>query len=186
MTIRNTLGVLLLVCAAAATWYWSLPPPVVPPGQAADDSGPLGYYLKGARLLGTDDAGQITYVVVAEQAEELPEQEGLELRNVRVEYRPESEIAWLVSATSARAPKSGSYLDLMGDVQLRNEPNDGSEPTVIGTNSLRFAPNEHTAQTDGTVELHVGDQRLEAVGLRAHLKDDSVELESNVHGQFAP
>jgi LPS export ABC transporter protein LptC len=186
MSIRNALGFMLLVCAAAATWYLSLPPAVAPADREADDTGPLGYYLKGARLLGTNDDGDITYVVIAERAEELPEEAQLELRNVLVEYRPEHEIPWLVSATSARAPKAGSYLDLMGDVQLRSLPADGSEPTVISTDSLRFAPNEYTAQAGGAVALQVGGQRLEAVGLWAHLKDDSVKLESNVHGQFVP
>jgi LPS export ABC transporter protein LptC len=186
MSIRNTFGVALLICAAVASWYWSLPAAVAPTDQNDSAAGPLGYYLSGARLLGTDDDGHITYVVLADRAEELPDQEQLQLHGVQVEYRPENEIPWLVSATAASAPKNGSYLDLTGEVELRSQPRDGGEPTVIGTSSLRFEPNEFSARSQAAVELQIGVQRLAAVGLRAHLKDDSLELESEVHGQFAP
>jgi len=185
VTIRNSLGVMLLVSAAAVSWYWSLPATVAP-SEIAADAAPLGYYLSGARLLGTDDAGHITYVVLADRAEELPDQHELVLSGVRVEYRPENEIPWRVSATHASSPKDGSYLDLTGEVELRSEPVDGGEPTVIETSRLRFEPNEFRAQSDDAVQVRLGDHRLEAVGLRAHLKDDTLELESNVHGQFAP
>ena len=74
----------------------------------------------------------------------------------------------------------------MGSVELRSKPSDGAAPTVIVTDRLRFTPDQFIAESAGPVELRLGDSVLNAVGLKAHLKDDSVELESEVHGQFAP
>jgi LPS export ABC transporter protein LptC len=158
----------------------------VPADQVSGDTRPLGYYLRGARLLGTDATGHVTYVVLADRVEELPDQEQLELAGVRVEYSPENEIPWLVSATRASAPRSGEYLDLTGDVELRSQPTNGRDATIVQTASLRFEPNEFTAQSDSAVVVQIGAHRLEAVGLRAQLKDDSLQLESKIHGQFAP
>jgi LPS export ABC transporter protein LptC len=186
VTVRNSLGVMLLVFAAVASWYLSLPPTIVPTDEVVGETRPLGYYLRGARLLGTDANGHVTYVVSADRAEELPDQEQLELAGVRVEYSPENEIPWLVSATSASAPRSGEYLDLTGDVELRSQPSGGRDATLVQTASLRFEPNEFIARSDAGVTVTIGKQRLEAVGLRANLKDDSLQLESKIHGQFAP
>ena len=93
---------------------------------------------------------------------------------------------WLVTPTRAEAPKDGSYLDLQGQVELMSMPRDGSPPTVISTTRLMITPDEFSAVTDQPVEVTVGENRLQAVGLKTHLKGDSVELESKVHGRFAP
>ena len=56
---------------------------------------------------------------------------------------------------------------------------------MIATESLRFSPDTSQAQSDAPVQIRVGDWQLEAIGLRTHLKGDTLELESEVHGKFA-
>jgi LPS export ABC transporter protein LptC len=183
--IRSSLGLALLVLVAAATWYLRSPSAPAAAGAAPRDSGPLGYYLRGARLLGSDDSGNITYTVSADTAEELPLESALELRGVAIEYAPENDVAWEISAARATAPKAGDHLDLTGSVELRSKPSDGTAPIVIVTDRLRFTPDQFSAESADPVELRLGDRALSAVGFKAHLKDDSVELESEVHGRFA-
>jgi LPS export ABC transporter protein LptC len=77
-------------------------------------------------------------------------------------------------------------LDLVGNVEVRSSPTDGSEPLTIATEKLRFSPDTSSAESDGPVEIHVGDWQLTTIGLRTHLKGDTLELESQVHGTFAP
>ncbi len=59
---------------------------------------PLGYYLRGARLLGTDEQGHVAYRILAERLEELPGEERLLLEGVSVEYQPANEVPWVISA----------------------------------------------------------------------------------------
>jgi LPS export ABC transporter protein LptC len=151
-----------------------------------DDDRPLGYYLKGARLLGTDTEGRVAYRILAERLEEVPDREVLELDGVEVEYRPADSQPWRISASRATAPKDGSLLDLTGSVELRNEPAAGSEPVVIATDALRFVPDTSSAESDQAVRIRVGDWQLDAIGIRTHLKGDTLELESQVHGRFSP
>jgi LPS export ABC transporter protein LptC len=103
-----------------------------------------------------------------------------------VEYQPADAIPWRISAAQASAPKDGSQLDLEGGVELRSEPTDGSEPVFIAAPALRFIPDTSSAESDQAVQIRVGDWRLDAIGLRTHLKGDTLELESEVHGQFSP
>lgn len=186
MVWRNVLLATLLVAAAAASWYFRRPQTEPPP---ADGSAPppLGFSLREARLVGTDDDGHLTYTVTAVQAVEAPDREGLLLDDVRVEYVPQAEIAWALTAERAAVPTSGTPLTLSGDVELRREPPAGGGPTtLISAQELVFHPTAFFAESAGPVRLAIGDDVLEAVGLEAHLKDDRLTLESQVHARFVP
>lgn len=184
--MRNTWVLVLLAVLAAATWLAGrMPAPAAPPVESRSDQ-PLGYYLRDARLQGTDEQGRIAYRIRAERLDELPDRELLELTNVAVEYQPADETPWRISAASATAPKDGSQLDLRGSVELASAPVDGGRPVRIATEELRFFPDSSSVESDEAVSIRVGDWQLAAKGLRTHLKGDTLELESEVHGRFAP
>jgi LPS export ABC transporter protein LptC len=184
--VRNTLFIILLAIVAAATWIATWPAQQPDAGAGTDgDARPLGYYVHGARVLGTDEQGRVLYRINAERFDEVPDEERLRLEGVAIEYLPADETAWALSATSASYPKDGSLLDLIGNVQVSSTPTDGSEPVTILTDKLRFWPDTSSAESDEPVKIHVGDWQLTAVGLRTHLKGDTLKLESQVHGTFS-
>jgi lipopolysaccharide export system protein LptC len=183
--VRNVILMLLLGAAAVTSWIYGLPGPVEAPQRASGNDAPLGYYLRGARMLGTDETGHVAYRILADRLEEQTGQERLLLERVRIEYQPANEIPWVITAGSGSAPKNGSRLDLAGGVELRSEPADGSAPVHISTETLRFEPESSTAASDQHTELRVGDWHLSGKGLDAHLKDERLKLESDVHGKFS-
>jgi len=176
---------IVLAALAIATWLYGRAPSTAPRAVPTEGAQPLGYYLRAARILGTDEQGRIAYRILADNLEELPEQQRLKLDGVRIEYLPADADRWLISATAGTAPKDGSELQLNGDVRLRSEPQDGGKPVVIAAETLRFLPESSTAESDTPVTISVGDWHVEAGRLRTRLKGDVVELESNVHGKFA-
>ena len=185
-TARDLFGFSALAAAAMLTWLWSrqgidnetqaVPPPSAPPG----------YYLRGASILGTDEEGRTLYRIRAANAEELPEEKRLLLSDITVEYQPEFNVPWVLTAAAGEAFLEETYLDFSGEVELsRNRPTD-SGPTAIRAVQLRLEPESFDIHTDGPVSLFIGGQRLDAVGLRANLKIEHMALESNVHGEFDP
>jgi lipopolysaccharide export system protein LptC len=185
--VRNTLVMLALAILAAGTWIatWQRQG-ASPPAEQVDDAEPLGYYIRGARIVGTDEQGRVAYRVSAERLDESPDEEQLQLTGVNVDYRPAEETAWSISAARAISPRDGSLLDLDGNVEIRSSPTDGSKPLTIFAGNLRFWPDTSSAESDDAVEIRFGDWHLQAIGLRTHLKGDTLELESEVHGTFAP
>ena len=127
--VRNTVVTLLLALVAAATWLfatWQRPEPDAGCRAQPTTAQPLGYYVHGARMTGTDEQGRVTYRVLAERLDELPDEDRLQLTGVSVEYQPADETAWSISAASASSPRGGSPLDLVGNVELKSVPTDGS------------------------------------------------------------
>jgi LPS export ABC transporter protein LptC len=175
----------VLAAIAVATWLYGRTPAAAPRTLPAEGAQPLGYYLRSARMLGTDEQGRIAYRILADNLEELPEQQRLKLDGVRIEYLPADAERWLISATAGTAPKDGSELELNGDVTLRSEPRDGGKAIVIAADTLRFFPQSSSAESETPVTISVGDWRIEAGRLRTLLKGDVVELESKVHGKFS-
>jgi LPS export ABC transporter protein LptC len=185
--VRNTVVMVVLAILAAATWIatWERQD-ASPPVDPVADAEPLGYYARGARIAGTDEDGRLAYRIVADRLDELPGEEHLQLTGVNVDYHAADEIAWSVSAASARYSRDGSQLDLAGNVELQSAPTDGSEPVTIITEKLLFSPDTSVAESAESVEILVGDWQLRSAGLRTHLKGDTLELESPVHGTLRP
>lgn len=181
--MRNTVVMLVLAIFAAATWFVTLPrqdaAPVVDRGA---DTEPLGYYARGARLSGTDENGRLTYRIFAERLDEVPGAERLQLTGVTVDYWPVDDAPWALSAATATYARDGSEIELMGQVEVRNSPSDGTKTQRIATERLRFLPDNSRAETDEPVEIRVGDWQLRALGVRADLKERTLKLESEVHG----
>lgn len=183
--MRNTVIMLVLAVVAAATWIatWRRPEADQPAAVGAT-SAPLGFYLRGARILGTDEQGRIRYRIFAERLDELPEENRLLLTNVNVEYEPPDEAPWSITAASASSEKDVSRLDLMGGVEIRSAPTDDSRPLTIVTEKLTFWPEASSAETGEPVEIRFGGLHLRGSGL--HLKGDSLRLESDVYGTLVP
>jgi LPS export ABC transporter protein LptC len=184
--VRNTVVILVLAILAAATWVATWPAQNQgPPADRGGESGPLGYYIRGARLSGTDEQGRVTYRLRAERLDELPADERLRLEGVNVEYQPAESTAWAISAANANALKDGSLLELSGDVEIRSVPSDGSAQQTILTQALRFWPKTSSVESDQPVEFRVGNWQLHGMGFRSDLKGHALRLESQVHGTFA-
>ena len=185
MSLRNTLVIVVLGALAVATWLYGRTPTAAPRTLPTEGAQPLGYYLRAARILGTDEQGRIAYRIMADNLEELPQEQRLKLDGVRIEYVPTDADTWLISAAAGTAPKDGSELTLNGDVSLRSEPRGGGKALVIAGETLRFFPDSSRAESETPVSISVGDWHVEAGRFRTLLKGDVVELESKVHGKFA-
>ena len=185
MKLRNAAGIVLLAAAAAASYWWSRPPPAEPAARRGNGAELPGYYLRGARIVGTDEQGRVALEILADSLAELPGQDRLSLDGVRIEYTPADAAPWSISASHAVAPKDHSQVDLEGDVTLRSTPADGKAPIEISTSKLRFVRDESEVSTDQSIELRRGRMSVHGVGLRAHLNAGTLALESKVHGNFS-
>jgi len=183
--VRNVLALCLLVAAAVGTWYWRQPGQPGP-GLAESRGAPPGYYLRDAVLLETDASGRVSYRIHAALVEERPRDGALLLNDVLVEYQPAEEIPWRVRAARGEARPDEAALELEGGVELTREPGEDGQATTVRMERLLLLPEQHLASASGGVSFRVGPNALEAVGMKAFLKEDRLELESNVHGRFRP
>ena len=182
---RNAVAFALLTAGAIGSWYLARPIP----GDDADtlpfDPTKRGYYLKSARILGTGADGLPLYEIQAARAEQQGD-DRVSFTDVRINYTPESEVPWTVNADSATIFQNEQRVQLQGHVRALSVAGFSGNDTEIRTQYLELDPENYVAETDQRVQIRIGERSLTATGMLASLKDNQVELKSNVSGKFAP
>lgn len=182
---RNIITLAVLSAGAMASWY------LARSGKNDVDSAPVfdatqrGYYLKSARIMGTGSDGQLLYEIQAEHAEQ---QDGdrVSFTDVRLNYSPQSDVPWTVNADFATIQQDQQRVLLRGHVRAISSEGFSGNDTEIRTQYLEIDPENYLAETNERVQIRIGARSLTATGMLASLKDNQVELKSNVSGKFAP
>ena len=185
MSVRNAVGVGLLVIAAVSTWYLarSLQGDEVEESRAQIMQN--GFYLKSARILGTSDNGRLLYEIEAQSARQQEDGE-VEFQDVEINYTTESEVPWTLNADTARIGDDRDYITLSGHVIATSNEGFSGDVTEIRTPYLELEPDSFKAQTDERVQIRIGTRSLTAIGMLAMLQTNQLQLKSNVSGKFVP
>lgn len=185
MSTRSILVLIVLTVGAVASWY------LVNSGRSdVSDEPPLepvqrGYYLQSARILGTGADGGLLYEIFAKHAEQQND-DRIEFTDVVINYSPSSEVPWIVNADNATIHPDGLRVMLRGHVSAISSEGFSGNDTEIRTQFLQLDPEKFVAETNERVQLRIGARSLTATGMMASLKENRLELLSNVSGKFAP
>lgn len=185
MRVRNAIGFSLLLAAAAGSWY--LANSLGEQGTRSESTAPLeqGYYLRGARILGTGENGDLVYEIEADYAEQRGDEQ-IAFENVRVRYSPDSEVPWSLQADEALITGDLQVLTLAGHVRAVSSEGFAGNETEIRTEWLELEPENYRAWTDGRVQIRIGERSLTATGMDALFRENRLSLHSNVSGKFVP
>ena len=185
MSPRNVVVTVMLTAAALGSWY--LARQNSGDEEAASSAEPLrrGYYLKSARILGTGPDGTLLYEIQAKYAEQQGEDK-IAFTDVLINYSPESDVPWILDADSALISESERLVRLSGHVRAISSEGFSGNDTEIRTEYLELDPEGYFARTDQRVQIRVGARSLTATGMLASLKENQLELQSNVNGKFVP
>ena len=184
MNPRTITVITILTAGAIASWY------LVRSNATTYDDVPLdpvhrGYYLKQARILGTAEDGNLLYEIEAERAEQQRD-DRVEFSDVRIQYAPNSDVPWVITADAATLREGAPRIALRGHVQILNSGQSSDEDTEIRTQYLELDPEKFFAETNDRVQIRFGSRSVTATGMLASLNDDKIELKSNVRGKIAP
>ena len=185
MNARNITTFTVLLFFAFATWYLasSLRPAEVTETVSGDGS--EGFYLKSARILGTDEEGQLLYEIEADFVEQQPSNE-IAMQNVQISYAASSQVPWTINADAATISEDQSLLRLSGHVIAVSNEGFAGQVTEIRAPQLDIEPSSYKAETDSRVQIRIGSRSLTATGMLALLQDNRLQLRSNVNGKFVP
>ena len=184
ISLRSALVLAILTAAVVGSWY------LVRQNRAEDNAAPVdtahrGYYLKSARILGTGEDGKLLYEIRAARAEQ-QDSDRIDFTDVLIHYSPTSEVPWSVNADTATIERDRNRVLLRGHVRAVSSEGFSGNDTEIRTQYLELDPEGYLAETDERVQIRIGARSLTATGMLASLKDNTLELKSNVSGKFVP
>jgi LPS export ABC transporter protein LptC len=145
-----------------------------------------GYFARHAEIVETGRDGRPMYIVRAETVRQIPAAQSVMLETVRLEMRDGSGQRWTARADYGQIFQDKADVQLTGDVLVTGTFAGSQDAAEIATERLSVDTNNEVVRTTYPVALNWGGRRIQAKGLIANLKDQSVRLESNVHGNFTP
>jgi LPS export ABC transporter protein LptC len=185
MSARTIIAVVVLALGAMASWYLAKPDSSHDVDSPPYDELHRGYYLKSVKILGTGSDGRSLYEIEASYAEQQDDQ-SISLTEVRIIYTPRTDVPWTVDADTATISQVEQRVLLRGHVRAVSSAGFSGGETEIRTQYLELDPESFLAETDQRVQIRIGARSLTATGMLASLKENRLELKSNVSGKFAP
>lgn len=173
---RNLLLFLSLSAAAIATWVLARDPAPAPAPAASQQQPPRGFYLVDAEVASTGDDGRIFSNFVAERIEQRPRSEDFELTGIRINYAPDADSSWNLTAARGYMSSDRSYFDL-DDVEINYATSDGVDVTSIRTDHIEYRADVSLVTTDAGIEMRTSDSIASGVGMTLNLQDKTYRLE---------
>ena len=143
------------------------------------------YMIKNAKLYGTNTEGNFLYKIVAEKAQASNTDRQIYLDRVLIDYESSQNIDWRITSDKGQLLPNSNVLALSENVTVQSLSNENSG-TTISTNYLEINPNTYTIATNRDVLIEFDNNKIEAKGLTAQLKDNRLKFNSNINASIHP
>lgn len=172
----------LLIVALIAVLVWAFQDKLLPPDSSEESSGAQvpDYSMKGFVITSYNEEGSPQLYLQASEMERY-EDEGLtKLLAPYLVVASKEEDSWYLLAERGELIGEGEDVWLYGNVRIE-KPESGS---YLLTEKVYYSASREYVETDVAVTFHDVDAKIEAVGMRAYLKEQRIEFLSNVRGQY--
>ena len=139
----------------------------------------------------TGNDGKLQYQLEAQQVEQRPEDKQISATQLTAHYEaPDAKAGqpdtshWKLTADHATLPEDGKLLQLRGTVRVTGQPPAATAPVTIMTNSLDYDTQTQEITSHETVDIQMGEQKLQGLGLQANIRLSTLRLETQVHGEI--
>jgi LPS export ABC transporter protein LptC len=144
-----------------------------------------GFVAVHGELIETGDNGHPLFKLDADKIEQ-PTPEGMVyLTSPRLDYQPDPNNHWTLTALQGELPQDARTADLTGTVHAEGRPTGSDDLMRIDTNVLHLDMPQQLATTAAKVKVLWGGRALRGRGMRAEIKGNRLELYADVHAVSA-
>lgn len=178
--------VIVVLLISAGLWFSESPPQELlgkrPTPQ--QQKGAADLVIHGAKTRHFNQEGTLAYRVDAEKITffKFERRDRADLTEPRILFYQQDEPKWRTESRSGVAHNNGRRVVLRGDVEITEMPAPGG--IKLNTQSITIKPREEYAETDKVVKITAGPNSTTGKGLRAFLKEDRVEILSDVKSSY--
>lgn len=172
------LALLVLAAIGSAIWVWQLRgdeelPALMGPPRS-------DYLLYDFDLIALDEAGKESFSASGPRLTRHPNLGTLDIEAPRFSSPDSNGRVWTGTAKRAWVNKEGTELRMLGDARVSGPAAEDVAPTLLRSEALSVFPREHRVDSDVAVTVTEPGSILSAIGMRANLDAQQVELLSDV------
>ena len=143
------------------------------------------YHFSAPRITRFAVDGTLELELTARHAVHFPDDDTVELDELKVDVRAPDGTAWTMVAARGHAPMAGSRVKLEGGVRIGRPGGGAGGAILLTTDHVELDTRTQLLSTEAPVEIVHGANRVTAVGLLADLGRDHITLQSRVRGTYA-
>ena len=182
------IGALLLVAACA--WLLTQLAPTLSVQSVLKPTTPApaqpAFYLREVSVDEFGEDGKLKLRLEAAEASEMPGSGSIEARDVKLDYLALPGQAWHLEAASGTVQQDRKQVQLAGAVTMAGHREGQPGRAIVRTERMTLDVETHRARTESPVTVSFGRHELNARGMLADLKAETLQLGSSVNGQFTP
>ena len=177
--------VIVVTLISLGLWFTESPPEQLmgkrPTQQEHNKAADL--IIRGARTRHYNSEGTLAYEVDAERVTffQFARRDRADLTEPRMMFYQGEHSRWRTESRTGVAYNNGQRVVLQGDVSIKELPEPG---ITLRTPRIEIKPREEFAATDKIVTITDGPNRTTGKGMRADLKQDKVEILSDVESRY--
>lgn len=142
------------------------------------------YFLRDFAATTMDAQGRPEQRLTAGQMVRYADDGVMELTEPRLTLYADGAAPWQIDAARGQLSGDGERLQLEGGVRVTRAEADGL--LELTTNTLLLKPRDRYAESDAPLTLTHPQGRVDAVGLRAYMKEERLVLLAQVRGSYVP
>lgn len=184
--LRGLLGLsVLLSLAVLSSWFLATLEATLETTARSLDAPPLT--MRNVEAIRMTASGIREYTISTPELVQLPGESGTELASPRVDvYRDGSIRDWLLRAERGWIAPDSDLIRLQRTVTLVRSGLGGRQPVVITTRDVDIYPDQDLVEGASPVRIQTPQAVVEAVGFRVFVKEDRLELLTDVRGNYVP
>ncbi|MCI0400326.1 MAG: LPS export ABC transporter periplasmic protein LptC [Gammaproteobacteria bacterium] len=173
----------LILFVLALISAWVLKQIAEPPRSIRPDQSHVpDYYVEDFTTLVMDEGGSPQNKLRAEFMAHDPQDDSTRLVRPTLEVFREGRPPWYVTADSGRVTSDNEVIQLLGVVRMWRNNDKGERDVEVITSDVRILRQMEYLETDRDATLRTNTTVINAVGMRAYLDDNRLELLSQVRG----
>lgn len=187
MRIRIDKWLVVVMVVALSTLSWWMPLEQTPVTTLVTGSEPRhvsDYDLAGFDITTMDSAGQPRYQLQGHSMRHYADDDTAIVLQPRLTVYRHQGAPWLMSAGQAQVAKGAETVLLQEDVKLQRVTDVPQDKIEVQTPALRVMPDRQYADTDQPVTIISDMGVTRAVGMKADLKAEHLELLAQVRGEY--
>lgn len=178
------LGILALL-AAVSTWFLSTVESSLRDETIANAEAPILYmdHFLATRM---NAQGFREYTLAAPHMVQLSGQQGSRLEQPEMNVFQDQTLSWVIRAKQAWVAPDTELIRLEQAVSITRPASSGKQPVTVTTRNLLLYPEQGFAETAEPARMETPNGWMTALGLKAYLDTEQLELLSTVRGIYEP
>ena len=185
MSRRPLILLTLLVLALGGSWLFKEQQRERPATVKAVEER-VDYYFHGLEVVRMDPQGRPRERLRSEQLLHHDGDDSATLIAPRVQLRDEQGQNWHLSADNGSIHEQGERVELHGKVRLTRPTGKGLAPLRLATERMTVHPQAGYAESDAPVRISDARATIDALGMRAYIDEQRLELPAQVRGTYDP